>query len=181
MLGNLKSWALIVKKRMASVTKDMQYAGFGIRAAALIIDVLLIQVISWVLMAIFFMLLMTGIGGVFFVIVIVVSSLLPIFVMPLFYTSSWQATPGKRIVKIYVTGENGNKLNYGRALYRVMLLPLISTIIAFVGMFSGFHEDFLSIVILAFSFFWFIPAAMTIQHTAVHDIIAKTRVLKGRP
>jgi uncharacterized RDD family membrane protein YckC len=74
----------------------------------------------------------------------------------LFEISDWQATPGKRAVKIYVTDLNGRRLSFGRATLR-----------HFSKMISG----------LTFLVGYFL-AGFTAKKQALHDILAGCLVLR---
>jgi uncharacterized RDD family membrane protein YckC len=79
----------------------------------------------------------------------------------LFESSPWQATFGKRLLAIYVTGEDSQRVSLARSSRR--------WIARFVcGLFGA---SLASIILIATSD----------NRKAVHDYIAHTRVLKGRP
>jgi uncharacterized RDD family membrane protein YckC len=79
----------------------------------------------------------------------------------LFESSPWQATFGKRLLTIYVTGDDGQRVTLARSSSR--------WIARFgCGLFGG---SLASIILIATSD----------NRKAVHDYIAHTRVLKGRP
>jgi uncharacterized RDD family membrane protein YckC len=74
----------------------------------------------------------------------------------LFEASSWQATLGKRIMKIYVADLNGQRVTFGRAALR-NISKIISSLTFLVGYFlAGFTE----------------------KKQALHDIIASCLVLR---
>lgn len=79
----------------------------------------------------------------------------------LFEASAWQATVGKRLFNVYVTDEGGARISLARSFRRWL---------------SRYLLDFL---------FGSLISAMTIAATsdrkALHDSIAKTVVLRGRP
>ena len=73
----------------------------------------------------------------------------------LFEGSGWQATPGKRIMRIYVTDLNGRRISLGRALIRNLARQLSG--IFFIGyLITGFTE----------------------KKQALHDILAGCLVLR---
>lgn len=79
-----------------------------------------------------------------------------LFYWPLFESSAWQATPGKRLCRLYVTDLAENRLTFARAFVRniaklVSLLPL------------GFG---------------FLMVAVTVRNQCLHDKIAGTLVMK---
>lgn len=71
-------------------------------------------------------------------------------------SSSWQGTIGKRILRLKVTDETGNRIGFGRATGR-------------------FFGKFLSTLILDIGF---IMAAFTDRKRALHDMLAGTLVMK---
>ena len=78
---------------------------------------------------------------------------------PLFESSAWQATPGKRICRLYVADLEGNRISFLRAFVRntTKVLSLIT-----------FGFGFLMILI-------------TLRNQCLHDKIAKTVVLRKQP
>jgi uncharacterized RDD family membrane protein YckC len=144
-----------------AIFTNENYAGFWLRVAAILIDLIVVVVASGILLSI------VGIGfintenpdalfgpilgfyGGFQVAVVLYFSLLE--------SSKWQATLGKRAVGILVTDLAGQKIGFGRALGRY-LAKFISGIILYVGFFmAGFTE----------------------RKQGLHDIIAGTLVVKG--
>ena len=58
----------------------------------------------------------------------------------LFESSPWQATPGKRIMRIIVTDDSGEKISLVRGIIR-FLLKLVSLLIFYIGFIMiGFHK-----------------------------------------
>ena len=79
----------------------------------------------------------------------------------LFEASPWQATLGKRLLKIYVTKDDGKRISIGRAFGRWAAKFVL----------GWFWLSLASIITIA----------TTKEHKGLHDYIAKTMVLKGRP
>lgn len=73
----------------------------------------------------------------------------------MFEASRWQATPGKRILRLYVTDLNGQRITYGRALIRNLARQI-----------SGFL------------FIGYIIAGFTEKKQALHDLLAGCLVLR---
>jgi uncharacterized RDD family membrane protein YckC len=73
----------------------------------------------------------------------------------IFEASVWQATPGKRMLRLYVADLNGKRITYGRALARSLARQLSG--IFFIG---------------------FVLAGFTEKKQALHDILASTLVLR---
>lgn len=140
------------------------YAGFWLRAVACFIDTILIMAV-FLLGASFFpatfqkllppapvslaempqpsptvILLLVSVGCLYYT---------------LFEASAWQATPGKRIMRIYVTDLHGRRITLGRALIRNLARQLSG--IFFIGyLITGFTE----------------------KKQALHDILASCLVLR---
>jgi uncharacterized RDD family membrane protein YckC len=74
----------------------------------------------------------------------------------MFESSNWQATPGKRVMKIYVTDLYGNRLTFGRAALR-NLAKFISSLTFLVG---------------------YLIAGFTEKKQALHDLISSCLVLR---
>jgi uncharacterized RDD family membrane protein YckC len=77
------------------------------------------------------------------------------------HASPWQATFGKRLLKVYVAGDDGNRISLTRSLIRCITLWLLS--VFWVGLISV------------------ITIAVSSQRKGVHDFVARTLVLRGRP
>lgn len=74
-----------------------------------------------------------------------------------FESSVWQATPGKRILRLYVTDLNGQRITIGRALLRNIARQI-----------SGFL------------FVGYVMAGLTEKKQALHDLIAGCLVVRKR-
>lgn len=74
----------------------------------------------------------------------------------LFLASSWQATPGKRILNLYVSDKEGYRLSFATATIRY-LGKLLGTLIFFIG---------------------YLLALFSRRRQALHDMIAGTLVLR---
>jgi uncharacterized RDD family membrane protein YckC len=72
-----------------------------------------------------------------------------------FEGSSWQATPGKRVMRLYVTNLNGQRISFGRALLRNLARQI-----------SGFL------------FIGYLVAGFTEKKQALHDILTSCLVLR---
>ena len=139
-------------------------AGFWIRVLAIIIDGILFGIVEVILALIFGVSFMTspeqaeaaaasaGWFGLFLFVLWYVYSV-GLLVSP------WQGTVGKRLTGIHVTDANGQRLGVGRALGRE-LGKIISAIIFYIG---------------------FIMAAFTDRKRGLHDMMAGTVVVYGRP
>jgi uncharacterized RDD family membrane protein YckC len=140
------------------------FAGFWLRAVACLIDTIFI-VALFLLGASFFpstfekLLPLTPVSltdmpqPAPIVIVLLIS--LGCLYYTLFEASNWQATPGKRILRLYVTDLNGKRITFGRALIRNLARQISG--ILFIG---------------------YVIAGFTEKKQALHDIIASCLVLR---
>lgn len=137
----------------------MQYAGFWIRFWASIIDSFV-----WVPLGILIYLkfaldaFLFGVGSSVGLLAFLVSIIGPWLYSAIFESGNWQATPGKRLLGVYVTDLNGNKISFGRASAR-------------------YFSKSISYFILGVGFF---IAGITHNKQALHDKIASTLVYKGK-
>ncbi len=74
-------------------------------------------------------------------------------------SSSWQATPGKRLFRLRVVGLDGARLSFGRSFARACI-KLIGVLACYVGV---------------------LPILFTRRRQALHDLLAGTVVLRGTP
>lgn len=72
-------------------------------------------------------------------IILFIESVLIIFIYKCFLTSKWQATPGKRLLEIYVTDTKGKKLSSYRAILRTSLPLLLSVFYSTFLTFQLYH------------------------------------------
>jgi uncharacterized RDD family membrane protein YckC len=128
-----------------------EYAGFFLRFAAVFIDGLIIQV-PFRLLRLAFSQEVEALLGI---------ALISVVAQWLYYalmeSGEYQATVGKRLLGIYVTDVNGDRISFGRASGR-FFGKILSSITLLIG---------------------YIMAAFTDKRQALHDIIAGTLVLKG--
>lgn len=143
----------------------VHYGGFWIRVLAYIVDGIILNVVFWLLMAIFGVSMFEGMMagdpagmeaasgmGAFIQLVTLVIWLA---YAAGFIASPLQATPGKLLVKLKVTDNAGQRLGVGRAVGRE-LAKIISAIILLIG---------------------FIMVAFTDRKRGLHDMIASTLVM----
>jgi uncharacterized RDD family membrane protein YckC len=153
---------------VAAVVARVVYAAFGMRLIAFVIDSVILGVVFAVIVSIYPTQLMivpevsaqnrlalpelTGLG------LIVVPGLMWIY-YTLFEGSAWQATPGKRLLGIYVTDLVARPLTLSRASFR-SLGRLVSCFTLYLG---------------------FIAALFTPRKQALHDLLAGSLVLRRPP
>lgn len=138
----------------------MQYAGFWVRFWASIIDSII-----WTPLAILIYIKFTfdaigmGAGESLSFLFFLISVLTPWLYSALFEAGSWQATPGKKLLGVYVTDMSGERISFGRA--------------------SARHfSKFFSALIFCIGY---IIAGLTENKQSLHDKIAGTLVHRGKP
>ena len=149
------------------------YASFGLRFLAYLIDSILMMIIIIPLVLIFGVLMaVVGGEGAFeegtaggeaipaaLSLILNLISIIPMWLYSAILESSvWQATIGKKIFGIRVTDLSGNRISFGRATGRFFGKNFISSMICAVG---------------------FIMAAFTEKKQGLHDMIASTLVVSG--
>jgi uncharacterized RDD family membrane protein YckC len=142
------------------------FAGFWLRAIACFIDTIFIVALFLMVASFFpntFEKLLPPASASFTdfpqpaPIVIVILIALGCVYYTLFEASAWQATPGKRILRLYVTDLNGGRLTLGRAFIRNIARQI-----------SGFL------------FIGYVMAGLTEKKQALHDMIAGCLVFRRR-
>ena len=135
----------------------MTYAGFWIRVLAYIIDAIPLVAIGVLLVVI------SGDPLVetepTFGVTDAISLFIGIAYFVGFESSSWQATPGKRALGLIVTDSEGRRISVARAVGRYFA-KILSSLILLIG---------------------FIMIAFTDRKQGLHDLIAGTLVVKGKP
>ena len=156
--------ALPTIREIAALPPQPAFAGFWMRAAACSIDTIFIGAIlllgAALFPATFQKLLPENLSSFSFfpqVPPVVIAILVGIGCLyyTVFEASIWQATPGKRILRLYVTDLNGIRISFGRALLRNLARQI-----------SGFL------------FIGYLIAGFTEKKQALHDILAGCLVLR---
>lgn len=138
-----------------------RYAGFWLRFWAYLIDAVILSLLPLLVAVIIAPLFFTGVAGLAFLGVW-------IFIVPMVLAEGWlyyalmessayEATFGKRALKLRVTGMNGERVTFGEASIR-------------------YCGKILSHLMLNFGF---IMAAFTQKKQALHDMIASCLVIRG--
>ncbi len=93
-----------------------------------------------------------------------------------FTASPWQATPGKRLIGIYVIHANGQKLARRDALERFLafILPSLPLYV------SVFPPSMMMSVSFMLLIFWFSSILFTQERIGYHDRLCNTRVVVGK-
>ncbi len=143
-----------------SPVPEYRFAGFWWRVLAILIDVLIFSIVQFGISSLGLASLNLASSGEsemgvpigFCILGILISWLYP----ALFESSSWRATPGKRVCGLIVTDLNGQRISFGRATGRYFA-KILSALILYVG---------------------FMMAGWTSRKQALHDVICNTLVLK---
>lgn len=150
----------------------MPYAGFWIRVGASLIDTIVLYIVLLIFTVIFGMGIgtMSGLGdagdtaasGISVLMSLIFSLIFLVISVGYFVvleSGPWQATLGKKAVGIIVTDENGRRISQLRALGRYFA-KILSGITLLIG---------------------YIMVAFTDKKQGMHDMVADTLVLKGKP
>ncbi|PYT62995.1 MAG: RDD family protein [Acidobacteria bacterium] len=159
----LCSSAIMEKSELAPTETPTIYAGFWLRLAAALIDVLamFIPFCTIALFAIVFIKLVSKAGG-YDPVVVILTILPPMAIVAtwLYFavmeSSSWQATIGKKVLGLYVTDMQGRRLTLSRATGRTFA-KYLSSMTAGVG---------------------YVLCGVTNKKQALHDIVANCLVLR---
>ena len=103
-------------------TCNLVYATFGSRVGAAVIDFIILQVASSFIQALFLPVMFGNLNGQTIIIgmvgPLILTSLFALFYSVYLESSSWQATPGKKLVGIKVVDLEGQRVTFGRASLR---------------------------------------------------------------
>lgn len=127
----------------------MNYAGFWRRFAASLIDGLILSIPGFLLGGAI-KVLAVGIG---------INFILSLFYFPFFESSTMQATPGKALMSLAVTSEQGNRLSFKAALIR-FLGRYLSMIVLYIG---------------------YIMQLFTEKRQTLHDVLSESVVVNRPP
>lgn len=133
----------------------MNYGDLGKRFIASLIDYLIISFISVILSGMSFRLM--GLNIAFFTAELYTVSFIHIVYFVAFEGSHMSATPGKRIMDLYVADINGNGITYTTAILRY-IGKIFSSITLGLGYFTALFSN---------------------EKQTLHDMLAKTYVLSG--
>ena len=142
------------------------YADFSIRLLAIIIDTFVFLPVSYIVGAL--------IPGLFYQ--ALVSLIITGTIYTLFLSGPWQATPGKRLVGIYVMHQSGRALTNKEALERFLAYIMPS-----LPLYSSVQGGIMNVAMIWLLLIWFLPVITTRQRTGVHDLLCNTRVVLGKP
>ncbi|HEY3295109.1 MAG TPA: RDD family protein [bacterium] len=152
----------------------VEYAGFGRRALAMVIDSLILSVPSGLIFLLFILPTITAaihtedadmiasmvLSSIFsWVWMGILLSLIPLIYFSAFECSEYQATPGKMALGIIVTDMQGRRISFARSLGR-NVGKILSKMILYIG---------------------FLMAAFTEKQQALHDMLADCLVVMKHP
>ncbi len=142
------------------------YAGRLERFLAYLIDAIILLVPSMLLVG-----LMGAVSSV-----TLASFLINLVYYTYFTASHWQATPGKRLLGIYVARADRQPLSQRDALERFLAfilptLPLYTSLLA---------ENTAPMIVVWLSVVWFSPILFTVERMGLHDRLCNTRVMMGK-
>lgn len=92
-----------------------------------------------------------------------------------FHATKYQATPGKRIMFLYVVDKQLKPLSPRRSLERALAYSMPSML-----QYTSVPKEDAANLIVWMSLIWFMPIFYTLARTGVHDMLCRTRVLNGR-
>jgi len=142
------------------MAQDQSYGGFWVRLIALMLDWAVVFVILIASLASMTTVMASaGMERLTDLAAWLVATFLPFLYWPVLESSPWQATVGKRVMGLQVTDFDGQRLSFMRALLRA-LAKILSSIPLGVG---------------------YLLAAFTARKQALHDIIARTLVVRSGP
>jgi uncharacterized RDD family membrane protein YckC len=136
------------------------HAGFWIRVAAMLIDSLILGMLNALLIASFlgtdYLAMEGSVAHPYDLLITTTLYLINFAYFAGSTSSSWQATPGKRIIGIQVINTDGTRISFLKALGRCTIGYLLSNITFFIG---------------------YLMIAFTDKKTALHDKVFKTYVV----
>lgn len=143
-----------------SLNGDSRFAGFLLRLLAFAIDTIILSAGMFILQVFLRIPIHIGYNTTPMNPMLFSYNLAAVVIVWLYYalfeSGKWQATIGKRFCKIKVTDYHGKRISFGRATGRYFS-KYLSTIIFFIG---------------------YIMVIFTEKSQALHDMIAKTYVMK---
>lgn len=93
-----------------------------------------------------------------------------------FTSSRWQATPGKRLLNLYVVRNDGKRMTQEKAAERFLafMLPSLPVYMSFLS------ENTAGMLFLWLNLAWFAPILYTDLRLGLHDRLCGTRVVVGK-
>jgi uncharacterized RDD family membrane protein YckC len=130
-------------------------AGFWIRFLAYVVDGLILMVL---VMTLSFIAMALGAVPMTEILYIVINTIVAVTYITLFHSGGWQATPGKRLLGVYVVSNEGRPLSIPHALGRYLAVAVSVVTLGIGFLMAGWNRD----------------------KKALHDYVAGTRAVRGR-
>lgn len=146
--------------------KPIEYGHWAWRFLAVLIDTIILFPANMLIAALFY-------DHPF--IAVLTNLLVSGFYVAYFLNGNWQATPGKRIVGVYVVNDDGSPLTQRQAIERYLAYIMPS-----LPLYSSLDPGSVHLLMLWLMLVWFLPIILTKQKTGMHDLLCHTRVLMGR-
>jgi len=136
---------------------NVEYAGFGIRFLAWLIDFFILSFLSFIIGFIFggFAYLIGWSGASVDLVAYFLGLVTGLLYLTLFWSSSFQGTPGKILLGLKIVDVNGNKISYSTALIRYistfissLLLGIGYLLIIFDGRKQALHDKLASTYVI---------------------------------
>lgn len=141
-----------------------EYAGFSIRALALLIDSVILLLVTSLAISLFDNPFLESVVGL-----LVSGSYYSWFI-----GGPWQATPGKRAVNIHVIHLSGRALTEREAVARFLAYSMPT-----LPVYSSLDHQAMNVLMMWMMLIWFVPVLFTRERTGVHDLLCDTRVIHG--
>lgn len=145
---------------------NQNYAGMLVRAAAVCIDAVILLP---------FTLLITKLVSENMTFEAIANLVASATYYVAFVSGPWQATPGKRIMGVYIMNEDGSALTQQQALQRYLAYIMPS-----LPVYTSLDTNITPMIMVWISAAWFMPVVLMEQRTAVHDLLCRTRVVHGK-
>jgi uncharacterized RDD family membrane protein YckC len=94
----------------------------------------------------------------------------------LFAASAWQATPGKRLLGLYICKQDGTRLRRPDAIARelAVMIPAYPVYVSFLS------PQIAAMLFLGLAIIWYGRILNSPKRTAMHDLLCHTLVRRGR-
>jgi len=160
------------------------YAGFWLRFIAAFIDGILLAIVNFILTLILGIIF--GLSGIYIVVIVsyVITGLLGLLYWSKLESGPWQATLGKRVLKLKVTDMSGGRIDFTTALTRSWVhwlgyFVLILDVLLGLPFFLNGNLGTLSGIVALAALVSAIMIAFTPMKQGFHDQMAKTLVVRA--
>lgn len=147
---------------------SIEYGGAGLRFIATLLDSLILLPASAIMLGIFSQTPFIG---------VLANLAIHMVYYVMFLNGSWRATPGKRVMKLYVVSTQGlGAISKEQAVFRFVVYH-IPTLPLYTSFLQGQAAEAAMMILFGI---WFIPILTTKEKTGLHDIVCNTRVMRGQ-